>query len=219
MTAVSLWPFQKESKDALRANLRKGIRRQVLCSPTGSGKTRIAISITQDAQLKGNRVLFVCDRQTLVMQTSDRFSDAGVEHGLAMGEATHGRHQKIQIASAQTLERRGFLFASAPAKKAGPDLFEEHPEIPPDLVFVDECHTVRRKLMTALLAANVPLIGLSATPFTKGLGEIYQDVVNVTTTNELIHNGIPCTSSHNWQPSRNQHRRANCGRWRRVAQG
>ena len=36
---------------------------------------------------------------------------------------------------------------------------------------------------------NVPFIGLSATPWTKGLGKHYDDLIQVTTTAELIERG------------------------------
>ena len=93
------------------------MRRQVLCAPTGSGKTEIAMSIIEEAADKGNRILFIVDRQNLVRQTSERFFNAGLRHGVAMGAETFGRQEPIQVASAQTLERRGFLTAGTPGDR------------------------------------------------------------------------------------------------------
>jgi DNA repair protein RadD len=56
-----------------------------------------------------------------------------------------------------------------------------------DLLIVDECHAVRK--VTAELIKNrkdLTVIGLSATPFTRGMAEIYSNLVNVTSTNRLI---------------------------------
>ena len=40
------------------------------------------------------------------------------------------------------------------------------------------------------LPANVAVIGLTATPFTRGLGRYYQAIVNVATTDELVETGM-----------------------------
>ena len=171
---INLYPFQAESKEALRANMRAGIRSQVLCSPTGSGKTEIAMSIIMDAIARDSRVLFIADRQTLVTQTSQRFADNGIAHGVAMGEHTFGRSEQIQVCSAQTLEKREFLVTGNQAV---------------DLAVVDECHEIRKKLMQMLKARGSRILGLSATPFTSGLGKLYDEVVNVTTTDKLVADG------------------------------
>ena len=185
MSAVDLWPFQVEAKEALRANMRRGIRRQVLCSPTGSGKTECAMSIIEDALARGSRALFIADRQTLVLQTSERFGAAGIPHGVIMGNQTRGLYQAAQIASAQTLEKRGFELANG----SDTNLFAENGRRPVDLAIVDECHEVRQKVIDYLTESDIPTIGLSATPFAPALGKHYQAVVNVTTTNKLVRDG------------------------------
>ena len=53
------------------------------------------MSIVQDAEAKGSRILFVCDRQTLVDQTSDRFAANGIRHGVAMGKQTRNTSERI----------------------------------------------------------------------------------------------------------------------------
>ena len=177
---MELYPYQIDCKEALRDNLRRGVKRQVLCAPTGSGKTVVAMSIVQDAMNKGSRVVFICDRQTLVNQTSDRFKEFGIPHGVAMGEHTFGRSMPIQVASAQTLEKRGFLTSGFEVGEG------QYAERSVDLCIIDECHEVRKHTVEPIMAANIPLIGLSATPFTKGVGKVYQTVVNVITTNQLL---------------------------------
>ena len=183
---IRLYPFQEKSKEALRANLRRGIRRQILCSPTGSGKTEIAMSLVQDAASKGSRVVFICDRQALVTQTSERFTANDILHGVAMSDQTRGRRNNIQVASAQTLEKRGFWFGGTQKQY---DLFGNlisDNEPVPDLVVWDECHEIRKAIAAYILEHDLVLLGLSATPLTDGLDEIYEEIVNVTTTNQLI---------------------------------
>ena len=57
-----LWDFQTESVERLRENIRAGIKNQVLCSATGSGKTVIAAHLLDECNKKGRRGIFVGDR-------------------------------------------------------------------------------------------------------------------------------------------------------------
>lgn len=125
----------------------------------------------QEASRKFSRALFIVDRVVLVDQTSERLDRYGIPHGVI--QAGHWRwrpYERIQVCSAQTLERRG---------------------IPEDVqvVFVDEAHCMRKKVTEYLQSTKALVIGLTATPFTKGMGKVYSGMVNVTTTNELIAQG------------------------------
>jgi superfamily II DNA or RNA helicase len=55
------------------------------------------------------------------------------------------------------------------------------------LLIIDECHTIRTKT-AAYIKSNLKLkvIGLTATPFTKGMGKIYDNVVSTVTTKQLV---------------------------------
>lgn len=172
MRELILRPYQVASIEGLRAGIRAGHRAQILCAPTGSGKTVIATDLMREAQGKGSRVAFVVDRVNLVDQTSAVLDSYGIDHGVV--QAGHWRrrmYEPIQVCSAQTVEKRGFFPAL-------------------DLLIVDECHSMRAE--TTKLIVNRPslrVIGLTATPFTKGLGGLYSNVVNVTTTDKLIGEG------------------------------
>ena len=165
----SLRDYQTESIDALRAGIRAGHRSQILCAPTGAGKTVIGAYLMHEAKQKGSRVAFVVDRVSLVDQTSAVLDAYGIDHGVQ--QAGHWRkrgYEPIQVCSAQTIEKRGFF-----------------PQL--DLLIVDEAHAMRRQTIDLMKSrANLRTIGLTATPFTKGLGEVYTNIVNVTTTNRLI---------------------------------
>ena len=170
MSAVELYGFQADAIEQLRAGIRAGRRRQILSAPTGSGKTECAIHLLAECHAKGKRGIFLCDRISLVDQTSARLDKYGIPHGVI--QANHWRwqpYQNIQVASAQTLARRTW-----------PN---------PDLVIVDEAHTVYGSVKAKVLSSEWVAVGLSATPFTKGLGRIYEGVVSVTTTNALIEQG------------------------------
>ena len=170
MAALELWDYQTAAIDQLRTALKQGHKRPILCAPTGSGKTEMAIHLIQEAARKGSKVAFVADRRSLVKQTSRRLTDYGVWHGVAMGSDTVGRFEPIQVCSAQTIEKRQYW-----------------PEL--DLLIIDECHTVRNGVVRFTKQWGGPVIGLSATPLTDGLGKHYDAVVNATTTNALLEQG------------------------------
>ena len=170
MSEMELRDYQLESIEGLRRGLRDGHLRQILCSPTGSGKTLCAAHLIKESLEKGSKSAFVADRVALVTQTSQRFYELGIPHGVAQWENTFGRGFPVQICSAQTIEKRGFW----------PDL---------DLIVVDEAHTQRKTTLEFVKSIGKPVIGLTATPFTKGLGQRYTNVVNVTTTDKLISDG------------------------------
>ena len=111
----------------------------------------------------------ILDRIVLCNQTSKRLDKYGIDHGVL--QANHWRFrpsQNIQVCSAQTLEKMG-----------------EFPDI--DLLIVDECHTIRSKTAEFIKAnPKIKVVGLTATPFTKGLGNIYDNVVSTVTTKDLI---------------------------------
>ena len=140
---LSLYPFQEEAIESLRVVLRSGKQRIILCAPTG--KTEMAIHLIQEAQAKGSRVTFVVDGISLAKQTSDRLWSYGIEHGYAQGENTWGRGAKIQVAMAQTIEKREFWT----------DL---------NLLIIDECHIQRKEIQKFAREWGGTVIGLTATP-------------------------------------------------------
>ncbi len=173
MSDLNLRDYQIASLDKLRAGFAAGHRAQLLYAPTGSGKTETAISMLNATAEKNNRVAMIMDRRVLCNQTSSRLEKYGIDHGVLM--AGHWRYKTeklIQICSAQTLEARG----------AFPGL---------KLMIVDECHTTRASVKEFIENhPEVKVIGLSASPFTDGLGTIYSNIVNATTTRELVDSGM-----------------------------
>lgn len=168
---INLYGWQGEAVDGLRANIRNGVRNQLLSSPTGSGKTTIAAYLIDACERKGQRAVFVCDRIPLINQTSETFDRFGISHGVIQGN--HWRNQpwkKIQVASAQTLARRAW-------------------PTDVDLIVVDEAHTIHRSVTERIGRRDCVTIGLTATPFTRGMGLHYDAVVNVRTLNQLTEDG------------------------------
>lgn len=168
---MELRPYQIDAIERVRECIRAGAKNVLLCAPTGAGKTVIGKSMIAESEAKGKRSAFVVDRITLINQTSQVLDDSGIDHGVM--QASHWRFRpskRVQLCSAQTLTRRGW-----------PDA---------DLILVDECHAVNEVTKQRLTPRDTIAVGLTATPFTKGLGKLYDALVNVTTTNQLIADGF-----------------------------
>ncbi len=176
MSARPLYPHQVRALDLLKQSIRSGRKRPILQAPTGFGKTRVGAEIVLGARAKGNRVVFCVPALSLIDQTFDAFVSDGVDAGdIGVIQADHPwrrPHAPIQIATAQTLARRDLPMA--------------------DVVVIDECH-VRHSVYQSWMAeesmAGKLFIGLTATPFAKGLGLIYDDLLKPTSTRELIEQG------------------------------
>jgi len=139
---------------------------------TGYGKTLVACEIVEKALAKGKRVLITVPALSLVDQTVSALWNHGVGD-VGVIQASHGMtdaSKPVQVASVQSLVRRE--------------------AIPPaDVVLVDECHVWFKWYEELLLGPerrDIPTIGLSATPWTKGLGKYYQGLIVAATTAELI---------------------------------
>ncbi len=162
--------YQVPAVEAVRQALREGARSVLINAPTGSGKTVMASALMELTMEKGRRANFLVDRLSLIQQTSDTFDRYGLAHGVIQSE--HPRYRPslpIQICSVQTLARRGW------------------PDAHVDLV--DEAHVLHQTVKDRIASKQSIVIGLTATPFTRGLGKFFERVVNVTTTRWLIDKG------------------------------
>jgi len=169
---INLYPFQEASIEALRENIRNGVRNQILCAPTGSGKTICATYLLRECYAKRKRGIFIADRINLIDQTSAVLDTYGVPHGVIQSQHWRSKPwELIQVASAATLERRTW------------------PE-DPSLIIVDEAHCIRKQIAKRIIQRDAVTIGLTATPFTRGLGKLYDRLVTITTTNKLIAEGF-----------------------------
>lgn len=168
---LQLRDYQIDIIEKLREAMRQGHRRIMLYLPTGGGKTECAISLLHHTEQKGNHAAMLMDRRVLCDQTSKRLDKYGIDHGVLMADHWRWRpDRKIQICSAQTLER----METFPMAK---------------MMILDEGHNQRRAINDYVINSNVMTIGLSASPFTKGLGKIYSAVVSGATTQQLVDTG------------------------------
>lgn len=170
----TLRPRQEQAILSVREAIREGHRRIILQAPTGFGKTLVSAHIIGAALNKGSKPLFTCPAISLVDQTYAAFQREGIRDiGVMQAQHIHtNRNASVQIASVQTLIRR-----------AAPEV---------DFALIDEVHELWDGL-DALLDSeewkNKVVIGLSATPWAKGMGLRWTKLVIAGTINDMIAEG------------------------------
>ena len=167
---IQLRPYQSAAINAYFASVRNGRRNAVLCSPTGSGKTEMAMALVEHLVKHGKTVNFLVERDSLKQQTSVRFAKNGIPHGVLSGTENWGRRETVKIISQQTARAREIDLTRA------------------DLNICDESHVVHDYIAKQIKNGG-RWLGLSATPFRKGMKDLYEQVLNVTTTDRLTQEG------------------------------
>jgi len=170
-----LRPHQLRAIDGLKQSIVDGHRRPMLQAPTGAGKTVIGAHIVAGARAKGKTLAFCVPSISLVDQTFERFVENGIDPAdMGVIQADHPWKRPgapVQIATAQSLARR------------------DRPDV--DLVVIDEAHVMHKVYQTWMDEAPDKLfIGLSATPWAKGLGKRFDHLIKPTSTQELIDLGM-----------------------------
>lgn len=170
--------YQSHALDKLRRGIAQGVRAQVLQLATGGGKTTIASAMAQSCTGKGKRFYFVVDSLELVDQAAARFMADGMRVGVIQGNHRLTDYScPVQVATIQTLKNRWDDIAKW---------------LLPDVVVIDECHVLHAAHETVIdwcRGAGVPVVGLSATPFRKGLGTVFDSLVVGATTASLTEQG------------------------------
>ena len=174
---MELRPYQLQSVEDLRVEYRAGVRRLLLVSPTGSGKTVLFVYVTKGASSRGLRVLILAHRGEILDQISRTMSSWEVPHAVLTAGRTLPMGYQVMVASVQTLCRR----------------LEGSPK--PDLVVVDEAHHSCAGSWAQIFAAypDARYLGVTATPERldgKGLGDFYHGIVMGPKVGWLISNGF-----------------------------
>lgn len=175
--------YQIRAIDAARREFASGIKRMLLVSPTGSGKTFMSSHITR-SHLERNpehRVLFVAYGRELIRQASQTYESYGIPNGIIMAGDDYIPEYSVQVASVDTLMSRAVRTSRIRLPKFS-------------MVIWDEAHRIlANKFQRVLdLYQNAWHIGLTATPIRgdgRSLGNVFQSLVNVVSYEELLRDG------------------------------
>ena len=131
---TSLRGYQIENKRRIYNAWHDGNRSVMLQMPTGTGKTRLFVSIVKDFHMWGARnkravkVLLLAHRKELIDQISENVSKKyGLAHGLIVSSNQEDRRLPVQVGSVPTLSRR----------------LERWSDKEFDIIIVDEAHHVK----------------------------------------------------------------------------
>jgi len=185
-----LRPYQREAIDAVLAARRRGVRRMVVCLPTGAGKTVI---FSELARMARRQVLVLAHREELLEQARSRIARAlggegegGSVVAIEGGAERASTDAKVLVCSIRSLHERRLARVLE-----GRDL---------GLVVYDECHhapaednlRVLRQLGTFDGGYTGTLLGFTATTERgdgRGLDEVFEEIVYARTLPEMIEAG------------------------------
>ena len=104
---MELRPYQNEAKAAVLKEWDEGNIKTLLVLPTGTGKTIVFASITEECVRRGERVLILAHRGELLEQAADKLKKA-TGLGAAVEKAEQsclGSWFRVVVGSVQTLMR------------------------------------------------------------------------------------------------------------------
>lgn len=169
----TLRPQQVDFENAIRAAYGRGAKSVAAVAPTGFGKGVCLADMGFKAAAKGREVLIVTNRRQIVLQLQEHCERAGVDAGIIMGNIEQDKDVKVQVASIQTLQRRGFSILRRPG-----------------FILADECHQFfqwHRKLIREIFP-GIPVLGMTATPVGPGGAKLdyFDEIVEPIRNSEVI---------------------------------
>ena len=185
-SSFSLRDYQRECLTAIRERYLAGVRRQLTCLPTGSGKTVIFAEFPNYFRMK-KQMLVLAHRAELLDQACDKLRRANPDLRVEIEQA--GRiadpNSHVVVASVPTLGRKN----STRLSRLDPDRFF--------LIVVDEAHHATAKTYRRILKyfgvfePDTPklVVGFTATPKRgdrEGLDEVFEEIVFSRTLPEMI---------------------------------
>ena len=133
-------------------------RSVMLQMPTGTGKTRLFVSIARDLfnygveRKKAVKILFLAHRKELIEQISDHLGGKyRLAHGLILSQNIEQKKFPMQVGSVPTLTRR----------------LERWEDKDFDVIIIDEAHHVKAKSYKKIIDfyPNAKILGVTATPY------------------------------------------------------
>ncbi len=174
---LELRNYQNESIIELREGF-KLHQRQILCLPTGAGKTVVFSFIASQVVRKNKKVLILTDRQELFKQTFKSVNRLDLPVC------------KIDPDSKVVFKQANLFLGMVETFKRRIDLFQE---MEFDLIICDECHKQAFNKVFDFFPKTM-VLGCTATPVGKHLFKYYTNLVQGIDIPELIEQGFlsPC---------------------------
>jgi len=181
---ISLRNYQTDAIDKIIESFKKGISRQLITLPTGSGKTIVMAAL---AKKLGRRTLLLAHREELITQAEEKFKLVwpDVESGICMANQ-NDPDKFVVFGSVQSCTRDNRL--------------QQLKENDFELLLVDEAHhsnspsyqRIIRELGFASTNKNKLMVGVTATPMrsdNKELGDVFEEITYTISINTLIQAG------------------------------
>ena len=179
---MELRPYQVEARDKVKQEWQDGKKKTLLVLPTGTGKTIVFASVTQDCVANGARVLILAHRGELLDQASDKiFKTTGLRCAVEKAEQSClSSWYRVVVGSVQTLMRDKRL-AQFPS-----DYFE--------YIIIDEAHHALSDSYLKILDhfKDAKVLGVTATPDRgdmKNLGTVFESLAYEYTLPQAIKDG------------------------------
>lgn len=163
-------------------------RSVMLQMPTGTGKTRLFVSIARDifdygASIKKTyKVLILAHRKELIEQISEHLGQKyRLAHGLIISQNIEQKKYSMQVGSVPTLNRR----------------LERWEDKNFDVIIIDEAHHVKAKSYKKIidLFPNAKILGVTATPYRlnhAGFRPEFDELIVSPSVAEFIKRGYLC---------------------------
>lgn len=178
-----LYPHQQELVGKLRQSFATGHKRPLVYAATSFGKSVIIGHIITEALRKGmkQKIVVFADKIVLVEQLIETIEGMfGIEIGVIQGiHPKYDLEAQVLICSPQTIGRR----------MASESLGRTYRNLNVGLVLSDESHVIYKSVVESLYNWDCKAIGFSASPFSKGLGKIYDDLVKAEPLSVLMERG------------------------------
>lgn len=182
---MELRPYQHEAREAIFRQWDGGHRKTLMVLPTGTGKTIVFCSVSEEVVRRGGRVLILAHRGELLDQAADKMHKAtGLACALEKAESTCiGEWERITVGSVQTLMRPQRL------RKFPADYFR--------VVIVDEAHHALSATYQRVLShfSEASVLGVTATPDRgdkQNLGQYFESLAYEYTLPAAVRDGYLC---------------------------
>lgn len=182
---MALRPYQQAAADAVFGQWQSGVNKTLLVLPTGTGKTVVFASITENCVKNGDRVLILAHRGELLQQAADKLLKfTGLRCAVEKAEESClGSWYRVVVGSVQSLQR--------------PARLERFPTDYFDTIIIDEAHHCVSDGYLRVLDyfSGAKVLGVTATPDRgdmKNLGQVFDSLAYEYTLPAAIKDGYLC---------------------------